>query len=403
MNQLLHTPEGVRDIFGQECDKKRYIERRIEKMFRSYGYQSIETPSFEFFDVFGKEVGTTPSRELYKFFDREGNTLVLRPDFTPSVARSASMYFQEENMPLRLCYHGNVFINNSRYQGRLKESTQMGVELINDDTAAADAEVIALAANALLRAGVEDFQVSIGEVGFFGSLVEEAGLQEEQIEELKGLLAIKNIFGAQEMIRHCNLPKKTSQALYKLPELFGNQDILDTAETITDNPRARQSIERLKNILMILKSYGVEKYISFDLSMVSDYRYYTGIILQAYTYGTGDAVIKGGRYDSLLEQFGKKASAVGFTAEVDSLLNAIDRQKIMLPIRDIKTMVLSPADCWSFAISQCRKLREKGVDTALVRCEESVSVDDYIAYGRRNQFGKVLVIRGEGQTEEISL
>ncbi|MGN0361380.1 MAG: ATP phosphoribosyltransferase regulatory subunit, partial [Bilifractor sp.] len=86
MKKRMHTPEGVRDIFGRECDRKRFLERQIEKLYRSYGYQSIETPGFEFFEVFSKEVGTTPSRDLYKFFDRDGNTLVLRPDFTPSVA-----------------------------------------------------------------------------------------------------------------------------------------------------------------------------------------------------------------------------------------------------------------------------------------------------------------------------
>ena len=67
MRQLFHTPEGVRDVYGTECAKKLYLQRKMEKIFHAYGYQSIETPTFEFFDVFGKQVGTTPSRELYKF------------------------------------------------------------------------------------------------------------------------------------------------------------------------------------------------------------------------------------------------------------------------------------------------------------------------------------------------
>ena len=85
-------------------------------MFRSYGYASIETPTFEYFDVFSREVGTTPSKDLYKFFDREGNTLVLRPDFTPSIARAVSMYYMEEQMPIRLCYEG-VFLSTAAATG----------------------------------------------------------------------------------------------------------------------------------------------------------------------------------------------------------------------------------------------------------------------------------------------
>ena len=111
--RFVHTPEGVRDIYGPEYTKKLAIEALLHKKFRSYGYQDIQTPTFEFFDVFSKEIGTTPSKELYKFFDKEGNTLVLRPDFTPSIARCAAKYFMDEEVPIRLCYQGNTFTNTS--------------------------------------------------------------------------------------------------------------------------------------------------------------------------------------------------------------------------------------------------------------------------------------------------
>ena len=126
MNQrLLHTPEGVRDIYNAECEKKLTLQDKLHKVLKSYGYRDIETPTFEYFDVFGQDVGTIPSKDLYKFFDREGNTLVLRPDFTPSIARAAAKYFTEEDLSIRLCYMGNTFINNSSYQGRLKETKQL--------------------------------------------------------------------------------------------------------------------------------------------------------------------------------------------------------------------------------------------------------------------------------------
>ena len=93
MQRIFHTPEGVRDIYNGECSQKHHLQVEIYKVFRSYGYEEIETPSIEYFEVFSKEVGTVPSRDLYKFFDREGNTLVLRPDFTPSVSRACATYF----------------------------------------------------------------------------------------------------------------------------------------------------------------------------------------------------------------------------------------------------------------------------------------------------------------------
>ena len=118
----------------------------------------------------------------------------------PSIARAASMYFMEETMPIRLCYRGSSFVNSSSYQGRLKESTQMGVELLNDDSAMADAEIIAMTVKVMLDAGLTDFQISIGHVGFFQALAEEAALAEDVLNELKELISIKNHLAAEELL-----------------------------------------------------------------------------------------------------------------------------------------------------------------------------------------------------------
>ena len=146
---LLHTPEGVRDIYGTEYAGKLMLESRLHDAIRLFGYQDIQTPTFEYFDVFSKEIGTTPSSMLYKFFDKDGNTLVLRPDFTPSCARCAAKYFMNEKTPLRFTYSGNTFTNNSSLQGKLKEVTQMGAELILDGSVQADAEMILMVIEAL--------------------------------------------------------------------------------------------------------------------------------------------------------------------------------------------------------------------------------------------------------------
>ena len=120
------------------------LQNKLHHLLEHYGFRDIQTPSFEFFDIFSQERGTVASKDIYKFFDREGNTLVLRPDITPSIARCVAKYYKEEELPIRLCYIGNTFINNSSYQGKLKEVTQLGAELINDDTVEADAEMLAL-------------------------------------------------------------------------------------------------------------------------------------------------------------------------------------------------------------------------------------------------------------------
>lgn len=327
--KLVHTPEGVRDIYGEEKAKKTVVERLLHEKIQSYGYRDIQTPTFEFFDVFSKEVGTTPSKELYKFFDKEGNTLVLRPDFTPSIARCAAKYFMEEDVPIRFCYQGNTFTNTSNLQGKLKEVTQMGAELIGDDSVQADAEMIAMTIESLYHAGLSDFQISIGNLEYFKGICAEAGLDEETELELREFISGKNYFGAEELLDRTHVKKKDKELLLKVSELFGTAAILEEAKKTVTNDRSRKAIDRLEKVYHVLCDYGVEKYVSFDLGMLSKYNYYTGIIFKGYTYGVGDAIVKGGRYDNLLGRFGKKAAAIGFVIVVDDLLVAMGRQGVV--------------------------------------------------------------------------
>lgn len=326
-NPILHTPEGVRDIYGSEFVQKFELQQLLYRVLAERGYQGIETPTFEFFDVFSREVGTVPSRELYKFFDKEGNTLALRPDMTPSIARAVSKYFHDET-PIRLCYMGNTFINYDKYQGRLKETTQLGAELMGEESVSADVELLSVLVEALKAAGLEEFQVSVGQVEFFKALLKEAGIGSEAEESLRRLISDKNRFAAEELLADYELSPKLRETFLEMATLSGSAEALEKARALTDNPEALKALGRLEDIYRGLKEKGFEKYISFDLSMLSKYNYYTGIVFRAYSYGYGEPVAKGGRYDTLLSHFGRELPAVGFAIVVDQLQRALDSSEI---------------------------------------------------------------------------
>mgnify|MGYP001623841402 FL=1 len=326
-NPILHTPEGVRDIYGSEFVQKFELQQLLYRVLAERGYQGIETPTFEFFDVFSREVGTVPSRELYKFFDKEGNTLALRPDMTPSIARAVSKYFHDET-PIRLCYMGNTFINYDKYQGRLKETTQLGAELMGEESVSADVELLSVLVEALKAAGLEEFQVSVGQVEFFKALLKEAGIGSEAEESLRRLISDKNRFAAEELLADYELSSKLRETFLEMATLSGSAEALEKARALTDNPEALKALGRLEDIYRGLKEKGFEKYISFDLSMLSKYNYYTGIVFRAYSYGYGEPVAKGGRYDTLLSHFGRELPAVGFAIVVDQLQRALNSSEI---------------------------------------------------------------------------
>lgn len=327
MQRILHTPDGVRDIYGNECREKYTLMNHFNKVFDDYHYVPIQTPTFEFIDVFGSEMGSAPENELFRFFDRDGNTLALRPDFTPSIARTVSMYFEEEERPLRLCYQGSTFVNNSELQGRLKESTQMGVEMIGEQSAEADAEIIALTIECLKKAGLTEFQVSIGEVNFFKSLVDDGSLSDEQIENVRHLISIKNFYAVEDLLEGTGMSAQRQKALVRLPQLFGGTEVLSEARNLAVNNACQEAIDRLEAIYKILEEKDMARYVSFDFGALSKYSYYTGIIFSAFTYGSGEAVAKGGRYDALLGHYGKDEPAVGVGFAVDQLMNCINYMK----------------------------------------------------------------------------
>ena len=401
---LLHTPEGVRDIYNGECARKIVLQNRLHDVCALYGYNDIQTPSFEFFDVFNKERGSVPSTEMFKFFDRYGNTLVLRPDMTPAIARTAAKYFEDDNRPLKLCYVGNTFVNVSKYyQGKLKESTAVGAELIGYDSIDADLEIISMVIDCMKNAGLEEFQISIGNVDFFQSLIEESEIDDETEERLRELINNRNFFGADELLEEADAKPVSRKAFSALSEMVGGVEILEEAKKVAPSKKAMKAIRRLEKIYAILSVYKMEQYITFDLSMSGIYGYYTGIIFRGYTFGTGDAIVKGGRYDHLVEKFGKEEPAIGFAIVVDELMSALSRQKIQISSGEKSSLILYDKERLKDAIQLAMEFRGKDKNTQILQKASDKSLEFYVDYGKRNLAGSMLYLRSKGDVQLVNL
>ncbi|MBR6003849.1 MAG: ATP phosphoribosyltransferase regulatory subunit [Lachnospiraceae bacterium] len=366
LKKIIHTPDGVRDIYGKEQQRKLYLEDCIRKVIYSYGYEDIQTPSFEYFDVFSKEIGTTSSKELYKFFDKNGDTLCLRPDFTPSVARCVAKYFSDTTTPIKLTYLGNTFVNNSNLQGKLKETTEIGVELFNDDSAVADAETINLVIESLKSTGLNEFQIVLGNMEYFKGICESAGISSDDEYQLREFISSKNYALAEELIDSLKVDNKHKKLLMMTGEYIGDACTLKSIKEKINNVRSKNALLRLEKVYDLLKVFGNEKYVSFDLGMLSKYNYYTGIIFKAYTYGLGEALVKGGRYDSLVESFGSSKPAVGFVIVVDDLMLALRSQNINVKEKEQPQIVSYNAKNLDEQILKAIKLRKEGKAVSLV-------------------------------------
>ena len=390
---LFHTPDGVRDIYGNECIKKYKIKEKLLGVAKSYGYQPIETPSFEFFEMFSSELGTTPTRDLFKFFDREGNTVVLRPEITSSIARCAGKYFSEDTMPLRLCYTGQTFINHQSLKGRKIETTQFGAELIGDASADDDAEILSFMADCFVASGIKDFKISIGHVGILSELISIAGLNEDDSETLKLLVSNRNYNGIREFAKNKGLKDDLTDLFGILCGFYRTSDELrGIAEKAAGYPALRSIIEYLINLQNKMLLYGFEDHIFYEPGMISDYQYYTGIIFSCYSYGCGQHIARGGRYDRLMEHFGKESPAIGFAVIVDELLDAVTRQGVDYDLNTNLTLYVYDEDHSEEAITTARKMRANFGSAELLRYDSSKTRDQYEEYARSRHIGRVVYL-----------
>lgn len=356
----LHTPIGLFDILPEECEKKKRVENIINNVFVSMGYKEIETPSFEYYDVFSGDSGQISQENMFKFFDEKGRILTLRPDITTSIARMAATKMQEETLPIRLSYTGNVFRAEKTEGARQREFTQTGIELLGSDSPKADAEVIAAAIEALYAVGINDFRVEIGQVAFFNGLVEQAKLSAEDTEKLRERIDCKDSLGIKELTEKLNLDDEIKSLMIALPDLFGDLSVIDKADVFGLNDISKNALENIRSIYKLLESFGFSDVISIDLGMLQSIDYYTGSIFKCYTHGVGFPVCAGGRYNNLVSKFGKDLSAVGVAFGVNRILSALRKHENLEQDKFSYSVIFAENGLEKEAYSFAKTMRELG-------------------------------------------
>lgn len=270
------------------------------------------------------------------------------------------------------------------------------------DTVDADAEMLAMVVDGLKKVGLKEFQVTVGHVDFLRSLMKETGLDEETTREVLTLINNRNYYGVEEILDNAGVEEEIKKVFRTLPELVGGCEVLDLALALGAKEKAREAILRLKEIYRVLEYYGVQDSISFDLSMNGSYMYYTGIIFRAYTYGTGDAVVRGGRYDHLLEKFGKVTPSIGFAIIIDELTSALSRQKITVETQRANLIVYTEKTL-KWAVSLAKDFREKKMNVELLKREPAEAKEEYLAYGKRIHASVMFYLKEDASIEVINL
>lgn len=390
----ISLPRGVSDFLPDAAAKIGYIEGRIRRVFELWGFSRVITPKLEYEDVLSIGMGDELKGRTYRFDDRQsGRLLAFPPDITPQIARIVATRLNGWPLPHRISYSGRVLRQTEIQAGRSREIFQSGVELIGLDSPEADAEMVAMAVEALQGLGFDNFKIDMGQVEFCRGIMTASGLQGQPLRELQQAVARKDTSAVAKILSENSVPEASRREISALPRLFGGREVLDQARRVVTNSRSCAALDNLCQVLDILEIHGVSDYLTIDLGETRGLEYHTGITFEGFVSGLGEPVCSGGRYDNLTARYGFQAPATGFTFNVLSLLQALQHRPELESSTARDFLLFNCRDDRREVLEVAHLLRSQGYTAArdIIRRE----YDSSLEYARRMNIRCMLVI-GDG-------
>lgn len=396
----LALPAGMRDFAPEAAAARRRIAERCLTVFDRWGFARVITPVFEYEDVLALGLGRAGRDAAIRFVEpSSGKVVALPPDITPQIARLIATRFHDEDGPIRLAYEGTVVRLDQRARSQ-REIIQAGVEMAGVPGPRGDGEIIALGTAALKSIGFPEITIDLGHLGLTREVLAALELDEAGRERVRERIAKRDRAGLAEALRGAGGPRAVVEFARRLPELGGSPEVMAAALKLAPARPAgiRAALRELAAVLKELERHEIPARLHVDLAEVRGWDYYTGMRVQGYVPGAAEAILQGGRYDSLLARYGRPAPAVGFAIDVEATAGALE----LLPGAGAAPaepnggsggiLFVGPQD-EAFAAAQAA--RRDGRRAAVV--DGDLRGPALAAYARRWLFTEIRQIAGSGQ------
>ncbi len=344
----VQTLKGFRDFLPKDAKKREYVINTLKKVFESYGFEPLETPSLEYEGVLTGKYGDEGDKLMYKFKDLGGRNVALRYDQTVPLARVVAQYQNDLPMPFKRYQIQNVWRAENTQKGRYREFMQVDIDIVGSPSLRADAEIIACALKAIRKLGFENAKVLVNDRSIF--------------KDWKP--TVFSAIDKWDKIGKDGVSKELIQKGFEkqwIEKLFNN----------FDDKKPPPNIESVFNFL---KEYSIEKDkdIIFKSRLARGLDYYTStifeIVSEDYPYGS---LAGGGRYDNLIGIFaGKQIPAVGFSFGFDRLFEAMDELNLFPAGPSVTKVLVTSTNERAFEIANT--LRENGINTEIYLDEKDL-------------------------------
>ena len=287
----------------------------LRSLYKGYGYRPFKMSKFEEYDLYVRNKDFLIGDSVITFNDTNGKLLALKPDVTLSIIKNT---VDSAGVKHKVCYDENVYRVSARTH-RYKEIMQAGLECIGDIDMTDVFEVVYLAAKSL-NAVSDDFVLDISHMGLFSAFLDEVSCDKETRRILTKLISEKNKHESLAVCEKCGISERGVKIVDAMLSLYGTPlDVIDELSALSETEDEISSMREINELCNLLSKTEFADKIRLDFSVISDMRYYGGIVFKGFVNGVCEAVLSGGRYDPLMRRMGRSSGAIGFALYVDLL------------------------------------------------------------------------------------
>lgn len=288
---------------------------KLREFYTKHGYSNYSVSQFEEYDLYAKNKNFLVSENLLTFTDTNGKLMALKPDVTLSIIKNV---VADVKNSYKLYYDEHVYRTTNSGDG-FREIMQTGLESIGNIDVFAQSEVLMLAMKSLEEIS-SDYLLDISHMKFLEGFLENLGIEYEEMSDFFSLIGSKNVSGIRALCQKKYVDSALCEELCSICAMYlPIEDALSKIATLVRGEKMQQAYDELSLILEAMKEYGLTGNLYVDFSIVNDMNYYDGVIFKGFINGIPDSILSGGRYDRLMQRFGKKTEAIGFAVYLDKL------------------------------------------------------------------------------------
>jgi len=286
----------------------------LRALYRRYGYVQYKMSKFEEYDLYVRNKSFLASEQIITFNDISGKLMALKPDVTLSIVKNTK---DCDGSPYKYFYNENVY-RLSHTSREFKERMQVGLECIGDIDIYSMSEVIMLAEKSLQTISGR-YALDISHMGYLSALLEDMGLDDAVKTAVLRCISEKNVPEIEKLCASSGISGGDCGRLTALASMYGSFEENIGALREIGGPATEDAVRELEAVWLTVRALGAGRNLRLDFSIVNDMNYYNGIIFQGFIDGIPTGILSGGRYDNLMQRFGKRSGAIGFAVYLDLL------------------------------------------------------------------------------------